>query len=304
MYVYKRGSQAFAHDNAVGEAEVELLSILELLKLRGFDASQPGKLVRHKSAEYDVQDLLRRGWLDTYQQYQQKPVFGNSKHIVSFLGLEGTKARFVGVYRVGRKLDGIDVPSLPSGCPYTEWESSQVYYELEKEDGYEDLENRVVIDWGRGAMAWCQNLRDKEVVELLPSAHARPIFKDYMEFTLTHDELQDLFNNEDANREWRSQLSAVGGIYLIVATRTGEQYVGSASGAEGIWGRWENYANTGHGGNEALIKMMEDDAAYPKAFSYSILQILPKTTALVEVLNWESRYKEKLGSKATGLNRN
>ena len=281
-----------------------MVSILELLKLRGFNTSQASKMVRHKSATHDVQDLSRRGWLDAYQQYQQKPVFGNSKHIVSFLGLEGTKARFIGVYRVGKKLDGIDVPPLPPGCPFKEWESAQVFYELDKEDGYEDLENRVVIDWGRGVMAWCQNLRDKEVVEVLPSGHTRPIFKDYMEFTLTYDELQDLFNNEDANREWRSQLLAVGGIYLILATRTGSQYVGSASGAEGIWGRWRNYFNTGHGGNDALIKLMKEDASYPKAFTYSILQTLPKTTARVEVLNWESRFKEKLGSRATGLNRN
>ena len=280
-----------------------MVSILEMLKLRGFDVSQPGKLVRHKSGKYDVQDLLRRGWLEAYQQYQQRPAFGNSKHIVSFIGLEGTKARFVGVYRVGKMLDGTNGPPLPAGCPYSEWRSAPVYYELEKASGYEDLENRVVIDWGRGALAWCQNLREKEVAELLPPGQSRPIFKDYMDFTLTYDELRDLFTNEDANKEWRAQLSAVGGIYLILA-RTGEQYVGSASGAEGLWGRWKTYANTGHGGNAALKELMGRDSSYPKAFSYSILQILPKTTARAEVLNWEGRYKEKLGSRAMGLNQN
>lgn len=37
---------------------------------------------------------------------------------------------------------------------------------------------------------------------------------------------------------------------------------------------------------------------------FSILQVLPKTTAAAEVIRWESLYKAKLGSRATGLNVN
>jgi hypothetical protein len=132
----------------------------------------------------------------------------------------------------------------------------------------------------------------------------RPPFRDYLEFTLTHAELVDLYHHEDLNREWRSRLAAVAGVYLILATSTGAQYVGSAHGSKGIWGRWAAYAKNGHGGNLLLKKLVARDHAYPEAFSYSILQILPKTLARSEVLYRERFYKEKLGSRATGLNGN
>lgn len=100
------------------------------------------------------------------------------------------------------------------------------------------------------------------------------------------------------------RLSAVAGVYLILATTTGSQYVGSAYGLEGIWGRWSAYAESGHGGNLLLQELLANDASYPMAFSYSILQILPRTHARSEVLQWERLYKEKLGSRAKGLNAN
>lgn len=279
------------------------LGVLDLLGLRGFDANRPAKLVRHQDARYDVHDLLRRGWLEAYQGYQSRPIFDGCERIVSFVGTEGTKARLVGVYRIVGKRDGREVP-LPPGCPYTEWIESRHFYQLKRESGYEDLENRVVIEWGKGALAWHQRLSNKEVVEILPKGQLRPPFRDYLEFTLTYAELVDLYLNEDANRGWRARLAAVAGVYLILATTTGAQYVGSAHGAEGIWGRWAAYVRDGHGGNDLLKELLASDPAYPEAFCYSILQILPKTFARSEVLEWERRYKNKLGSRARGLNAN
>jgi hypothetical protein len=280
------------------------LGILDLLQLRGYDSSKPAKLVRHQDSRLDVQDLLRRGWFEAYQARQSKPIFDGCQFIVSFAGLGGTKARLIGVYRVHKKhSDAANIP-VPTGCPYTDWTKSAYFYELTREPGYEDLENRVVIEWGKGALAWHQWLSNKEVIEILPKGQLRSPFRDYLEFTLTHAELVDLYCHEDANREWRARLAAVAGVYLILATTTGAQYVGSASGIDGIWGRWSAYARDGHGGNLLLRELLDADPAYPAAFSYSILQILPKTFARDEVLGWEARYKEKLGSRAKGLNLN
>jgi hypothetical protein len=279
------------------------LGIVDLLKLRGFDPTRPTKFVRHQDARYDVHDLLRRGWLEAYQASQTRPVFDGCERIISFIGAGGTKARLVGVYKVlGPKRSGRKV-SPPPGCP-PRLAQGRYFYPLEREAGYEDLENRVVIEWGKGALAWVQWLSNKEVVELLPRGQLRPPFRDYLEFTLTHAELVALYQHEDANREWRARLAAVAGVYLILATTTGAQYVGSAHGSEGIWGRWATYAHNGHGGNQLLRKLIVRDAAYPEGFSYSILQILPKTLARSEVLDRERLYKEKLGSRASGLNAN
>jgi hypothetical protein len=276
------------------------LGIVDLLVLRGFDPTRPTKLVRHQDARYDVHDLMRRGWLEFYQATQSRPVFDRCERIVSFIGTGGTKARLIGVYKVLGKRDGRQM-SCPAEFPPGPW-PFRYFYDLEREGGYEDLENRAVIEWGKGARSWVQRLSNKEVVELLPRGQLRPPFRDYLEFSLTHAELVELYAHDEANKEWRARLAAVAGIYLILATKTGAQYVGSAHGTEGIWGRWAAYARDGHGGNKLLKNLIARDSAYPAAFSYSILQILPKSFARSEVLQWEQRYKKKLGSRATGLN--
>jgi hypothetical protein len=282
-----------------------LLDILEVLKLRGFDPKpKQCKLVRHQDSRYDVLDLQRRGWLETYQSFQSRPVFDGLDSIVSFVGVGGTRARFVGVYRVLSRKAGNEV-QLPSGCPFTEWgDVNHYYYDMRREPGYEDLENRVVIEWGPGGRAWHQWLRSKEVLEIRPEGALLRPFDDYLGFTLTFSELKALYARPETNVEWRARLSAVAGVYLILATTSGAQYVGSAYGLDGIWGRWNAYARDGHGGNVLLRKLIATDRAYPEAFSYSILQILPPTFAREVVLDSERLYKQKLGSRALGLNEN
>ena len=277
------------------------LGIVDLLTLRGFDASRPTKFVRHRDPKRcDVDDLMRRGWLDFYQATQKDPVFDGCERIVSFIGAGKTKARLIGVYRVLKRRDSRGIKP-PKGFP-AELGIGRYYYDLKRDVGYEGLQNRVVIEWGKGTRRWVQWLSNKEVIEVLPSGQTRAPFRDYLDFTLTHAELKELYENEDANSEWRARLSSVAGVYLILAAKTGKQYVGSASGTKGIWGRWAEYARNGHGGNQLLKALIAKDSAYPAAFSYSILQVLPNTFVRKEVLKCEQCYKRKLGSRATGLN--
>jgi hypothetical protein len=278
------------------------IGIIDLLRLCGFDPSCRSKLVRHQDNRWKSDDLLRRGWLDVYQSFQSKPVFDKLDYIISFIAVNGTQARLVGVYKVlGRRAGSSGV--LPAGCPYLEWQTSAHFYELEHQTGFEELEHRVIIEWGAGALAWHQHTTNK-TAQVLPKGHLLRLFTDYLDFTLTHLELRYLFAHQDANSEWRARLSAVAGIYLILATTTGCQYVGSAHGTSGLWGRWSEYAADGHGGNQLLRDLVTMDLAYPEAFTYSLLQILPKTTASAKTLEWERFYKQKLGSMATGLNAN
>ena len=80
--------------------------------------------------------------------------------------------------------------------------------------------------------------------------------------------------------------------------------LGARTGESGIWGRWRTYANTGDGGNVQLLELIQADPAYPERFRFSVLHILPKTMARDEVLKREMLYKQKLGTRATGLNSN
>ncbi len=285
------------------------LGIVDLLKTFGFDDSLKTKLVRHQTSSIDVPSLVRSGWFDYYQSNQTDSVFKDCQQLVSFVGDGVGRARFVGVYRVS----GVNGPShivIPPGCPYTEWADGLRYvYDIKKCPEFADLEGRVVIDWGQAALSWHQWLRDenkqlrnKPVVEVYPSGRTLAPFTDYLDFSLSFEQLTDLINASHAHRDWKTSLSAVCGVYVILAEHSGQQYVGSAYGLGGIWARWGQYANSGHGGNVNLIELLKSDPRYPQGFRFSILQVLPKTTTDDAVIRWEELYKVKLGSRVTGLN--
>lgn len=279
------------------------LDFLDLVRLCGFDASCKSKLVRHQDARFDLDELYRSGWLETYQAFQGKPVFDGCERIVSFIGMAGTHAKFFGVFEVGDRAAGASV-ELPANCPHPEWLKSPYHYRLSRIPGFEALEGRVVIDWGRATRSWHQGIRSKPVVEVLPAADAVPIFRDYQGFVLSHRELAKVFSDPEVHREWRARLSAVAGIYLVLDTLAGLQYVGSAHGQEGIWGRWAQYAKNGHAGNRLLRELVTSDPRYPSAFQFSLLHVLPKSLTRKEVIDWEGVHKHKLGSRAVGLNLN
>jgi len=85
---------------------------------------------------------------------------------------------------------------------------------------------------------------------------------------------------------------------------TGNQYIGSAYGKDGIWQRWSEYSKTGHGGNELLKELCLIDTQYYKNFQFTILQSLPSNLSNKDVIAVESLYKKKLGTKVFGLNKN
>ena len=278
------------------------MNIVELLKLRGLDTEKSIKMIRHKSKDYPVHEMYTKGQLEFYQKRQSKPVFSDCNYIVSFLGLERTKAKFIGVYKVNGE-EPLTPEHRPKDYPYPEFvEGGGYYYKLEKVSGFGDLENRVIIEWGKSTLAWHQWLAEKEVIEIVPSGYVRS-FPGYLDFILNFDELQTIVDSPDSNREWNTMLSAVAGVYLIVDTVTGHQYIGSAYGKNGIIGRWKNYAKEGHGGNKRLQELLSEHGSnYAQKFSFTVLQTLPKSLTNKEVIWYENLWKNKLGSRAFGLN--
>lgn len=278
------------------------MNIVELLKLRGFDTKAKTKLVRHQDKRFDLRELYRTGYIETYQSYQARTVF-ECEYVVSFLGLEGSKAQFLGVYRVKDRLPYSEHP-VPPDFPYPDFGAlNSFYYELERLPGFEDYTERIIIDWGNGALSWHQWLSEKEVIEVLPRGYVAA-FPGYLDFVLTFEELRTLVQHPEANREWHRMLAAVAGVYLIVDAETGKQYVGSAYGQDGILGRWKQYAKCPHGGNMQLKALLATGSASADNFRYSILRTLPQTLTQNEVIAYEVLYKRKLGSRAFGLNSN
>jgi hypothetical protein len=281
------------------------LGVIDLLKLAGFEASPGDRIVRHQHGKYPVNELRSQDLLEVYQAYQSKPVFHKAQHVVSLCGLDGTRACLFGVFtKVGWRKPQ-DRPPLTASRWESEWrDDTKFFYQLDRISGFEHLEDRVIVEWGRGALAWCQQLVNKPVLEITAPGRKLAPFRDYLEFTITHSALVDLYKNEEAHREWRARLQAVAGVYLILAETTGKLYVGSASGAEGIWGRWREYAKTGHGNNKQLKELIASNPGYPRGFRFSILQIVPRSMTRQDVIEHESRLKAKLGCLAFGLNSN
>ena len=82
---------------------------------------------------------------------------------------------------------------------------------------------------------------------------------------------------------------------MLTCPKTREQYIGSAIGEEGFWQRWQDYAQTGHGGNVAL-KSRE-----PNDYQVSILEIAGTAATTDDFLAMEIRLKKKLQSWEMGL---
>ena len=276
------------------------MDIVELLKLRGLNEQAKTKLVRHQDNRYDLYELVTSGLIETYQACQSKPIL-ECNYMASFIGLPHGKARFLGLYRVTGRSTVAEV-QLPESYTLPE-DPKNFFYFLEKVSGFEDLEQRVVIDWGGSERSWHQWLSPKEVVQVLPKGFARP-FPGYLDFVLTHQELVQITSNPESNMEWHTALKSVAGVYLIVQSSTGAQYVGCAYGPRGILGRWEAYTASGHGGNERLRQLHSVNPEVHKEFRYSVLRTLPKSLTAKEVIAHETFYKNKLGTRAFGLNAN
>ncbi len=284
--------------------EQQELGILDLLKIRGLDVTVKAKMLRHQDKRFDVGQLIRDGWLEVYQGHQAKPRLKGCDYFLAFKGDGGTRARFIGVYRILKERKSTK-KDMPKGCPLAKFSNSwEYYYEHELDERFADLEGRIVIEWGPGTLAWAQHLKNKPILEIYPPGRVLAPFTDYMDFILSYQELQDLMKNPGAHRDWKSSLSGVAGVYLIWCEATGQQYIGSAYGSDGIWGRWEQYAKKAHGGNKLLRKLLKENPDAAESFRFSILQVLPKTTKNSEIIRWETQYKRKLGTIAIGLNAN
>ena len=129
-------------------------------------------------------------------------------------------------------------------------------------------------------------------------------FPGFYNFTLSYDQLTTMITNPDSNREWQRMLSSVSGVYVILHQATGKQYIGSAYGAGGIWGRWASYAKSPSGGNLLLRELLQEDPNSHKSFQFSVLRVLESGATKDEVLGQEALMKRKLGSRTFGLNSN
>ncbi|MFL2692388.1 MAG: GIY-YIG nuclease family protein [Gammaproteobacteria bacterium] len=180
--------------------------------------------------------------------------------------------------------------------------SKQVFYRLELSPLLNSYRNRIVLEWGN-SQTYIQRIIEKPISEIYPKGFVSA-FPGWDKIHISYKELTEIINNPDGNKDWHEYLTRHSGVYVIFDSSSGMQYVGSASGGDGIWSRWEGYARTGHNGNKALKELAKNDPDFANSFTFSLHHVFPRTVSKNDVLYYESLLKNKLGSRAFGLNEN
>ncbi|MDP3713784.1 MAG: GIY-YIG nuclease family protein [Mycobacteriales bacterium] len=273
-----------------------MLTFNDLLVLEGLDPAHV-RLVRHQDNRLRPGRLYEawrnnRDAFEDYQSVQSKNRFAIGQLLASFVVTEARKTVFVGLYRV----DGVQ--TLPPGSAdvlIRHDTSGHFKYSLQLVDHLTHYRDRAVIEWGAGVRTWVQRAasQPKPIMEI--AEQYEPRFPGFREFVRPIDDVPTLPNG------WQQVLRSVKGVYLLVDVESGQQYVGSAKGADSLLGRWISYADGGDGGDVGLR------AAAGKGrrnYQVSVLEVVDANTPDDTIERIESYWKNKLLSRQFGLNRN
>lgn len=257
------------------------------------------RLLRHKDPRADRSRTPYELWRydrPKFEFYQSTQSIENAaklrgKYWAAFLGTPANETLFVGIYRAENKrllkkdlpkphMDGVD---KAGSCHL---------YDLTLEGYLIELIGRLVIDWKKGR-SWIQRAdrQNKAIIELR-EVFREPDFPGFLHFIKSLSELNAL------PKSWITALRATKGVYLLTCPKTKEQYVGSATGENGFWSRWQEYLKTGHGGNVVLKSRKQSD------YQVSILEVAGTAALHEDILKMESHWKAKLQTREMGLNGN
>jgi hypothetical protein len=243
-------------------------------------------------------------WRDTvpeFERYQsaqraERRAYFAGRYWAGFVVPPDGSTLFVGLYEI----EGHDPVHADWIDPLLRATAAQMGRELDiyryrRIADFDDLCGCLKVEWGRGARMWAQradsDTGNKPIVELLQSFR-EPDFPGFTGF------IGNLGGLASLPTPWIVALLAARGVYLLTCPRTREQYVGSACGADGFWGRWQAYIATGHGGNVAL------KSRDPSDYQVSVLEVAGSAATTDDIRAMEQLWKVKLQSRDMGLNRN
>jgi hypothetical protein len=270
-----------------------------ILREAGLDLTDI-RLIRHKDQRATrgrtPYELWRdnRQQFDLYQSIQRIPNRGKlaATYWAVFIVNLNDETMFAGIYAARyRGLLESDTPK-PHMDGIDEAGSSDVY-DLTLQETLGDLIGKLFVDWGPGALAWVQYAdRNNKPITELRLEFQEPSFPGFLNF------IRPLSKLDNVPKSWITALQSSRGVYLLTCPKTKEQYVGSATGEMGFWGRWEDYIQTGHGGNLGL------KSRDPSDYQVSILEVAGTSATAHDIQMMEGRWQSKLQSQEMGLNRN
>lgn len=258
------------------------------------------RLIRHKDSRakkgYTPYELWRddRPRFDMYQSTQniKNRTKLSAPYWAVFVVNRDDESMFAGLYSV--RYQGLLETDTPQ--PHMDGiDKAGDYdvYDLVLQDTLSEYIGKLFIDWGRGALAWVQHAsRNDKPITKLHEEFQEPDFPGFLNF------IQPLSKLDNLPKSWSAALRSTCGVYLLTCPKTKEQYVGSATGEEGFWGRWRDYVQTGHGDNVGLKNRNPSD------YQVSILEAAGTSATQEDIQSMEGLWQAKLQSREMGLNKN
>ncbi|MHB8704031.1 MAG: GIY-YIG nuclease family protein [Candidatus Tyrphobacter sp.] len=276
------------------------LSFNDLLRKGGYDLKKV-RLLRHREQRAlkgrSVFELWRndRPDFDRYQAEQALTAhksFINSTHWASFIVTPQDETMFVGLYRV--RYIGPSTADSISPTTGEAWPAGTFHvYEVLPESFLSEFSERLFIDWGDAPRAWLQVASNQEkTITEIRREYKDPAFPGYQKFIANLSHIPSLAPT------WIDVLKNARGVYVLTCPRTKELYIGSAYGADGFFGRWMEYAATGHGGNVQLRRREPSD------YQVAILEVAGSSHNADDIIAMETVWKQKFQTREPGFGLN
>lgn len=277
-----------------------MLRFNQLIATAGLDPKSV-RLLRHRDSNAKIHRALYDAGVSgdarfaQYQERQGTPQviehFRAASYLAGFVAEPLSQSTvFVGIWA------RLDERAERKGNPFAADPptSAAIEFNTQRVELFDEYCGRLVVEWGEGTRAWVQRAdnQDKRIIEVRRE-RMDPPFPGFLSFQISLDQVEALYAS------WVQVLRNARGVYLLVRRKTGDQYVGSAYGEGGFFGRWLCYQD-GHGGNVGMRELGADAAEY----DVNILEVAASDATIEEICGRESMWKIKLGTRAMGLNRN
>lgn len=148
-----------------------ILNFSDVLKNVGLDPKRV-KLIRHSLGDKAFKKCYDKGMVEEYTRVQSETFSNGYDYWCVFISDKSTTAKFFACYKVsGGVIDTQD--TKPKGFPLEDWfQGQRMFYNLERIDLLKEYEGRLLIEWGKSALAWAQKgtnekpivaIRDKKI---------------------------------------------------------------------------------------------------------------------------------------------
>ena len=270
------------------------IKLTDLIKLAGVEL---GEFKIH-CATVDATDPLDEFFAGTFEKWQSVQTYKNfnKPHVLSLIALEVKHHwLFAGLYRV------------LSVSERKRKKQAEFEYCTEEVADLSHLTGRAVVYFEktfRASYLVGEKHADKlRVSEIRPTRMSIGAFPGFNGVRLSFQNLKTIIR--EANPSWKGALANVAGVYVIADTTDGRLYVGSATGDDGLWQRWSDYAKNGHGGNRELRELLREKGLdHAKFLQWSLLEMCDARSERQAILDRETHWKKVLLSRKHGLNRN